>query len=174
MSPHIRAAVLTDLDPLLALIHGAYRGDSARRGWTHEADLLDGQRTDADALRSALASPAERILVAQAGDRLLGCVQVSDRSGGTAYVGLLSVDPEHQARSLGRQLLTAAESAAATEFAASRIEMTVIRLRSELIAYYQRRGYALTGEDRPFPSADPRFGLPRRADLSFVVMAKTL
>jgi GNAT superfamily N-acetyltransferase len=174
MSPHIRAAVLTDLDRLLTLIHGAYRGDSARRGWTHEADLLDGQRTDSEALLEALKSPAERILVAQAGDRLLGCVQVSDRSGGTAYVGLLSVDPEVQALSLGKQLLAAAEQIAAAEFAANRVEMTVICQRSELIAYYQRRGYALTGEERPFPSADPRFGRPRRDDLNFVVMMKTL
>ena len=52
--------------------------------------------------------------------------------------------------------------------------MTVVHIRDTLIAWYERRGYALTGETRPFPHGDDRFGKPLRDDLSFVVMEKVL
>jgi GNAT superfamily N-acetyltransferase len=156
------------------LIESAYRGDSARQGWSHEADLLGGQRTDLAALSDQIVDPAQAILVARDGDSLAGCVAISDRGGGTAYVGLVTVDPRRQAAGLGRELLAAAERHAVAQFAANRAEMTVISLRVELIAWYERRGYALTGEMRPFPKTDPRFGLPRRDDLVFVVLEKRL
>ncbi len=54
------------------------------------------------------------------------------------------------------------------------MEMTVISQRAELIAFYERRGYELTGETRPFPATDPRFGVPRRSDLAFIVMERAL
>ena len=170
----IDAATAADLPALHALVESAYRGDSARGGWTHEADLLGGQRTDLAALSEQIEDPAQAILVARDGAGLVGCVAIADRGGSTAYVGLVTVDPARQASGLGRQLLTAAEDHATQYFAADRAEMTVISLRTELIAWYQRRGYALTGETRPFPAADPRFGLPQRGDLGFVVMAKPL
>jgi predicted N-acetyltransferase YhbS len=174
MNALIRLASPADLDALHTLVHRAYRGDAARAGWTHEADLLDGQRTDLGALTAMLEDPSQRVLVAEAEARLLGCVQVSTQDNGTASLGMLSVDPELQAGGLGRALIAAAEETARTAFRARRMEMTVIRQRGELIAYYERRGYALTGEERPFPLTDPRFGLPRRQDLVFVVLAKDL
>ena len=170
----IDRATTADLPALHALIESAYRGDSARAGWTHEADLLGGQRTDLAALSDQIADPAQAILVARNGAVLAGCVAITDRGGGTAYIGLVTVDPSRQAAGLGRALLAAAEEHSALHFAAKRAEMTVISLRTELIAWYQRRGYALTGETRPFPATDPRFGLPHRDDLVFVVMAKRL
>ncbi len=170
----IDAATPADLPALHALIESAYRGDSARQGWSHEADLLGGQRTDLAALDAMLADPAQAVLVARDGDRLAGCVAVADRGSGTAYIGLVTVDPSRQAAGLGRHLLDAAERCAVTQFAANRAEMTVISLRTELIAWYERRGYALTGEARAFPATDRRFGLPRRDDLGFVVLAKRL
>ena len=168
----IDTATDADLPALHALIESAYRGDSARAGWSHEADLLDGQRTDLATLGAMLADPAQAVLVARDGASLAGCVAVADRGNATAYIGLVTVDPSRQATGLGRLLLDAAERHAMLQFAAKRAEMTVISLRIELIAWYQRRGYALTGETRPFPAADPRFGLPRRDDLVFVVFAK--
>jgi GNAT superfamily N-acetyltransferase len=170
----IRSAEAADLEPVLALVQRAYRGDSAKAGWTHEADLLGGQRTDKAALAQILADPRQQLLLAQEADRPIGCVQITDKGDATAYLGLLTVDPERQAGGLGRRLLEEAEQVAAELFAAARMEMTVIRQRTELIAYYQRRGYALTGEERPFPLDDPRFGLPQRRDLSFVVLDKPL
>jgi len=169
----IRTATSADLPALLDLVHRAYRGDSARTGWTHEADLLDGQRTDAEALGAMLSDRLQRVLVAEEGARLMGCVQVRDQ-GDVAYLGMLSVDPALQARGLGKLLIDAAEATARDAFRSKRMEMTVIEQRAELIAYYERRGYARTSETRPFPLDDPRFGLPRRRDLRFVVLAKRL
>ena len=170
----IRPATIADIPALHRLVERAYRGDSARKGWTHEADLLGGQRTDVNALGDMFADPMQQILLAIRADGLVGCVQVSQKNADTAYLGLLSVDPDVQAGGLGKALIDAAEHAARTEFSASKMEMTVIRQRSELIAYYERRGYALTGEERPFPHDDERFGLPVTRDLSFVVLAKAL
>ncbi|MGV9007038.1 MAG: GNAT family N-acetyltransferase [Brevundimonas sp.] len=163
-----------DLTALHGLVHGAYRGDSARRGWTHEADLLDGQRIDRPSLEAALADPAQRIILAWQDDILTGCVQVTDRGDGLAYLGMLSVDPARQGGGLGRRLIAAAEDAARDRFGARRMEMTVIVQRIELIDWYVRRGYVRTGETRPFPATDPRFGLPRRNDLAFTVLVRAL
>lgn len=169
----IRPADRADLPALHALIEGAYRGDEARQGWTHEADLLDGQRTDADALREMLDDPAQRLLVADQGGVLVGCVSLRDLSEDKAYLGLLTVAPGRQAGGFGRRLLAAAEEEARRR-GASWVEMTVIRQRGELIAWYERRGYARTGEFRPFPLDDPRFGLPRTRALEFAVLERAL
>jgi len=167
-------ATAEDLPDLHTLVHGAYRGDSARRGWTHEADLLDGQRIDRPSLEATLADPAQIILLARQDGVLTGCVQITDRGDGLAYLGMLAVDPARQAAGLGRRLVAAAEAAARDRFKATRMEMTVIVQRAELIAWYERLGYARTGETRPFPATDPRFGLPRRDDLAFTVLARAL
>lgn len=170
---NIRDAVLADVPALHQLIESAYRGDEARRGWSHEANLLDGQRTDLEALQAILADPKQRMLVAQA-EALIACVALRDRGDGVAYLGMLTVSPARQAGGLGRIMLHEAEIAAKIDWNATRIEMTVIKQRGDLIAWYERRGYALTGERRPFPYGDERFGLPRRPDLEFVVLEKPL
>lgn len=174
MNLQIRTATLADVPALLDLVHSAYRGERARSGWTHEADLLEGQRTDAAALTAVLGDPQQQILLAFEGTALTGCVQISDQGGGTAYLGLLSIAPERQAQGLGRVLIAAAEEEAKRAFGAAVMEMTVIRQREELVAYYERRGYARTGEERPFPLDDPRFGVPKRHDLSFMVLTRRL
>ena len=104
---------------------------------------------------------------------MIGCVSVTRKPGGHGYLGQLTVDPTLQAAGLGKRLIAAAEDAARA-FGAEAMEMTVIASRGELIAYYERRGYALTGERRPFPLDDPRFGLPKTRDLEFVVLDRTL
>ena len=147
----IRPAVADDLAALQPLIQRAYRGDSARGGWTHEADLLDNERIGVTELEAMLADPKERLLVGFEGERMIGCVRVLNSGDGLAYLGLLCVDPELQAGGYGRQLIAAAETAARDSFGADRMEMTVIESRAELIAYYQRRGYAVSGERRDFP-----------------------
>ncbi|MDB5676582.1 MAG: TDP-fucosamine acetyltransferase [Sphingomonas bacterium] len=170
----IDAAGPDDLAPLHALIEGAYRGDGARRGWTHEADMVDGQRTTIDVLTAELNNPAQRILVARDGTAIIGCVALTDQGNGSCYLGMLSVDPGLQAAGLGRRLVDAAEQAARDVFDVRRIEMTVVAQRDTLIAWYERRGYCRTGEERPFPYGDARFGTPRRDDLYFVVLERDL
>ena len=167
-------AATADLPAIAALVQSAYRGESARRGWTHEADLIAGQRTDLAAIAAIHADPNQRLLVLRDAGAVIGSVVVEDRGHSTAYLGMLSVDPARQASGLGRTLIAAAEALARDIFHATRIEMTVIARRTELIAYYQRRGYRLTDEIRPFPYDDPTIGEPIARDLDFAVLEKRL
>lgn len=148
-----RPATPADVPGLHRLVESAYRGDSARGGWTHEADLLESPRTSAENLAAVVADPREVLLLALDGERLVGCVQVSRVSDEVGYFGLLTVDPRLQAGGLGRRLIAQAEGWAAERWGASRMELSVVSVRTELIAYYERRGYQLTGETRPFPVA---------------------
>jgi N-acetylglutamate synthase-like GNAT family acetyltransferase len=149
--PKIREAAADDLPALHRLIESAYRGDSARSGWTHEADLLFDPRITPEELSAIIAGPSHAMLVAPSAAGLEGCVHVSDLGGGVAYLSLLAVSPARQAGALGKALIGAAETFAAWAFGAREMQLSAIDQRIELIAYYQRRGYVLTGEKRPFP-----------------------
>jgi ribosomal protein S18 acetylase RimI-like enzyme len=171
----VERATASDAAEVVALVNSAYRGDSSRAGWTTEADLLGGQRTDVAGILDAIAADERRLLLHRAAEGvLLACVLLERRPGGGCYLGMLTVRPDLQAAGLGRRLLAAAEKYAAAELGASYVEMTVIGVRTELIAWYERRGYARTGERRPFPYGDERFGQPRRPDLAFEVLRKSL
>ncbi len=173
----LRVAVEADAPALVALVNSAYRGDSSRAGWTTEADLLGGQRTDAAAMREFLAGGAARgdavMLLHEDAAGPLACVQL-ERRGERAYLGMLTIRPTAQGGGLGRALLEGAERHARAAWGSRAIVMTVIEQRDELIAWYERRGYARTGRFAPFPYGDPRFGEPKRPDLRFVVMEKAL
>lgn len=147
----IRRAAAEDLATLQPLIQRAYRGDSARAGWTHEADLIDDERITMADLAALVADPRERVLIAFSEEAMIGCVRVSDRGDALAYLGLLCVDPDLQAGGVGKTLIDAAERTARNDFGADRMEMTVIERRTELVDYYRRRGYAPTPERRDFP-----------------------
>ena len=164
--PTIRLARPADAVTLQPLVQRAYRGEAARAGWTHEADLLDGDRISIAELTALIGDPAERLLVAEEGDTPVGCVRVSNLGGALAGLGLLAVDPDRQAAGSGRTLIDAAETLARVTFAARCIEMAVIDTRDELIAYYRRRGYAPAGT-RAFP-------LAVEPPLSMVVLGKPL
>ena len=170
----IRDAKSPDIPDLHSLIESAYRGESSRAGWTTEADLLGGQRTDPDDLAAILADPKQALLTAWQGDELVGCVLIADRGEGTGYFGMLSIRPTLQGGGLGRRLVAAAQAAMADRFGARRVRISVLPQRETLIAWYERLGYRSTGETLPFPYGNPRFGLPKRDDLSFVVMERGL
>lgn len=174
MSRVFRPAIVADIPALHDLVESGYRGESARRGWTHEADLLGGQRTDPAALGEMIADPAQTILVAQEGRALIGCVLVAALEGQKGYLGMLTVSPMLQGGGLGRALIDAAERHARDVIGARVMEMTVIKSRRELIDWYVRRGYLDTGREEPFPMDDVRFGLPKTSDLVFVVLGKAL
>jgi len=173
MTITIRRATPDDVPTLHALVERAYRGNAARAGWTHEADLLDGQRSDLPSLTALVGEPRHRFLLAFQGGTLVGSVALLPPGPGLAHLGMLAVDPTRQGGGLGKRLIDFAEGEAA-EAHAHAVEMTVIRQRPELIGWYARRGYHPTGEERPFPHDDARFGLPRRRDLAFVVLEKPL
>lgn len=162
----IATASLEDAPALKNLLEAAYRGDSARRGWNHEADILDDERVAPGEVESLLADPGVTILVARDGTELVGCVAVTRRDASLAYLGMLCVLPDLQSAGLGRQLLDAAEENARA-FGIGVMEMTVIDSRDVLIAWYERRGYVRTGETRPFP-------VLRDPPITFVVLEKPL
>lgn len=170
----IRDAVPADIPALHRLIESAYRGEASRAGWTTEADLLDGQRTDPEDLADVLADPKQGLLTARRGDELVGCVLIADRGEGMGYFGMLSICPRLQGGGLGRRLVGAAHAALAERFGARRVRISVFPQRETLIAWYQRLGYRLTGATLPFPYGEPRFGLPKRDDLYFIVMEHEL
>lgn len=173
---HLTPASDHELEAVAALVNSAYRAPAGEAGWTHEADYIDGPRTDAQALRHELAaSPGAAILVLreEAEASPTACVWLEPKAGGVWYLGMLSVRPDAQDRRLGRAVLEAAEAHAAAR-GARVMRMQVVGIRDSLIAWYERRGYVLTGETSPFPYDDQRFGAPRRDDLAFVTLEKPL
>jgi GNAT superfamily N-acetyltransferase len=170
----LEAAGPDDVAGIVALVESAFRGDASRAGWTTEADLLDGRRTGPDEISAMLADPDRCILVRRDDDGTLLASVALKRDGEAAWLGMLSVRPTRQAAGIGRQVVEGAESWARAHWGSRRMRMTVIVQRSELIAWYERRGYCRTGETAPFFYGDERFGLPRRQDLSFIVLEKRL
>ena len=159
---------------IVELVESAYRGDASRAGWTTEADLLDGQRTDAAAVADAVAAASSVVLLTVDESGLTACCQLDRRDDGVVYFGMFAVRPTAQGGGIGGAVLAEAERYARAELGADVLEMTVIGQRAELISWYERRGYRRTGEGRPFPYGNERFGLPLRDDLHFVVLAKSL
>lgn len=151
MSLTIRSATPADLSALYPLIERAYRGDAARLGWTHEADLLFDTRTEPGELEDIVADQRQVLLMLEEDAAPLGCVNVANKGDGLAYLGLLCIEPLRQGEQLGRKLMAAAEDWARDVFRCTTIEMTVIEQRRELMAYYERRGWQQTGERRQFP-----------------------
>lgn len=171
MTSTVKKATPADAPLLNQLVNSAYRGDTSRQGWTTEADLLDGTRIDEAAIRDLIARPDTTVLTYWEDDGLLGCVELRAAEG-KLYLGMLSVKPDTQGKGLGKKLLAAAE-VHARSLNIPVIYMTVISVRDELIAWYVRHGYTLTGERKPFVMPDERWGIPKK-QLDFVVLAKTM
>jgi ribosomal protein S18 acetylase RimI-like enzyme len=171
----LTVATETDVPAIAALMNLGFRGSGSDAGWTTEADHFRGNRTSEALLREDIAANANAaMLIWRPTDGVLfGCVWLEPEDDGVWYLGSLTVDPRQQDRGLGRKLLAAAEDWV-REQDGREIRMTVINVRDTLIAWYVRRGYALTDEVEPFPYRDDRFGIPRRGDLNFVVLRKRL
>lgn len=168
---HISQAIIADAAELNILVNSAYRGESSKQGWTTEADLLDGQRTDEEMLIEMMSNPKEKILKATSDNGLVGCVYLKhdiDR----LYLGLLTVSPPLQSHGIGKQLLKASEDEA-KKLNCRAIYMTVITVRTELIDWYTRLGYRKTDERLPFKTGDPRFGIPKQP-IEFFILEKAL
>lgn len=183
-----RKATPADIPALLILISSAYRGESSRQGWTTEADLLEGERIDEAGLLAKISEPDGAVLLATpsteesssaaAAAAPLACCEVlkyPGPKGGLAYFGLFAVNPSLQNGGIGKVVLAEAERYAREVLGVGAMEMSVIWLREELIAWYVRRGYALLeGERRPFPYHDVVGGRALRDDLYFVILRKAL
>ncbi|MEU1088671.1 GNAT family N-acetyltransferase [Streptomyces sp. NPDC005576] len=166
-----RDASETDAPALVELVESAYRGESSRNGWTTEAHILEGRRTDEAEVREIIATPGGRLLVAERDGVIVACCQLEHR-GDAAYFGMFSVRPGQQGLGLGKTVIAEAERMAREEWGVTEMQMTVITLRAELIAFYERRGYVRTGRMSPFPYGDERFGTPLRDDIEFELLVK--
>lgn len=169
MSFKITHASIIDASALNVLVNSAYRGEESKKGWTTEADLLDGTRIDETALRDLIQKTRTTVLKYEEGGELLGCVELRNE-GSKLYLGMLSVNPNKQSKGIGKKLLKAAE-AHAKKLGCPTITMTVIDGRQTLIDWYIRHGYSLTGEHKPFIVPDERWGVPKK-QLEFVVLEK--
>jgi ribosomal protein S18 acetylase RimI-like enzyme len=176
-----RKATPADIPALLALVKSAYRGESSRQGWTTEADFITDERIDEAGLLAKITAPGGEVLLATSAaapnDQLLACCEVLRHPAPSdlSYFGLFAVNPKLQNGGIGRQVLAEAERHAREEMGASRMEMTVVWLREELIAWYVRRGYVIMeGEKRPFPYEGLVNGKALRDDLYFLVLRKDL
>jgi GNAT superfamily N-acetyltransferase len=167
----ITKATSADIPELNILINSAYRGETSKKGWTTEADLLDGIRIDEETLAGYFADP-DIIILKNTNETgtVTGSVYLEVRRP-KLYVGLFSVSPLAQGAGIGRDLLLAAE-ACGKELGCTTLTMTVISIRRELVAWYERRGFKPTGEIVPFHEGT-KFGVPKQ-DLELVVLEKSV
>ena len=168
-------ATARDAGLVANLVNAAYRGAGGRLGWTHEAELIAGDRTSATVVAGMLGDDATTVLIRRddKSRKLLGCIAVEMNGTDQCTISMLAVDPDTQRGRLGRALLEDAERFGASK-GAKIATMTVVRQRDSLIAWYERRGYRRTGALEAFPYGDDSVGQPRREDLSFVVLEKAL
>lgn len=165
-------ATTADAETISQLVNSAYRGDYSKKGWTTEADLLGGQRTDKERILEMISDPNATVELLLIEHKIMGCVYLKKESE-TVYLGMLTVEPTQQTAGYGKALMTHAQDWAKGQNAKT-IRMTVIKQRTELITYYERQGFSLTGKTEPFPIEDPRFGVPKRKDLIFVELVKKI
>ena len=171
MSYTISPANVQDVAALVPLINSAYRGEKAKKGWTHEADLIEGSiRTDKETLTDLIQKKEAVILKYTKDEKVLGCVYL-EKQDAQLYLGMLTVSPELQGGGIGKILLQASE-VQAKKWNCTSIVMNVIPQRDELIAWYEKRGYKDSGKRKPFPD-DGKFGKPR-APLEFYILEKHL
>lgn len=167
----ITIATIEDISSLNKLINSAYRGESSKKGWTTEANLLEGLRTTDQELAELIANPVNTILKFTENNLIIGCVLLVQKEN-KLYLGMLTVSPELQNSGVGKKLLHEAEIYA-QQLGLPKIVMTVISVREELIAWYKRNGYKDTGAREPFPASDVHIPISDKP-LEFIVLEKRI
>ena len=171
MHDHVfRLASLADVDEIVALVNRAYRPAASERTWTQEADLIAGARTSAEQVR-ALLRPQSFVLLSCRGLEILACVHL-EISGSSAYIGMLATRPDSQSQGLGKKMLEQAEHYARQDFRVESFEVSVISARTELLSFYERRGYARSGVRSPYP-VDRGVGQPLQDGVTLELLSKT-
>lgn len=165
----LKEATHNDAEQIAHLVNKAYRPEPGERGWTHESELVSGQRISTEQVTSLMDEHGS-VLVAYEGNSLLGCVHI-ERSSPYCYIGMLATIPYLQNKGLGKKLLAAAEKLAISRYGAQGFKMSVLSCRPELLAYYERRGYRLTGSAHPYP-AGTGVGRPLNPNLQVLELIK--
>lgn len=167
----ITNATLKDVSQLNTLINSAYRGESSKKGWTTEANILEGLRTTEEELTEIIRNTKNSILKFTENNQILGCVLLINKEP-KLYLGMLTVSPELQNNGIGKQFLQEAEKHALA-LGLTKIVMTVISVRAELIAWYKRHGYVDTGEREAFPTSDVHISISEQP-LEFIILEKKI
>jgi len=146
----ITKATINQIPEITNLVNAAYRGEYSKKGWTTEAHFLEGTRISENELKEIFQNTNNTILIYQENQKIIGTVLLTNKQT-ELYLGMLTISPELQNSGLGKKLLQAAEDFA-NNLQLPKIVMTVISIRIELIAWYNRNGYVDTGIREPFPS----------------------
>ena len=169
----INRATTDDIKELNKLVNSAYRGEESKKGWTTEAEILDGIRIDEQALEILLTRAGTTIFKSTDNSgKILGTVCLEVKSHGL-YLGMFAVSPVSQGLGIGKSLLTAAERFA-FDNNCDRIIISVISTRIELINWYKRHGYVATGGAIAFEEIEGRFGDPKVSFICLIEMEKVL
>lgn len=167
----ITQATLQDIPALTILINSAYRGETSKKGWTTEANLLEGKRTDEEEMTEIFLDSKNTILKFTDNNAIIGSVLLVEK-GHQLYLGMLTVSPELQNSGIGKKLLAEAENHAKA-LGLSSIIMTVISVREELVAWYKRHGYVDTGEREAFPESEIHVTISAKP-LEFIYLEKKI
>lgn len=153
---------------IVELVNLSYRSQDLR-GWTSEADVIEGDRISAQQLQDLFIADSKILLWFDAAE-LIACVHVQKHKD-QAYIGMLTTHPQWQNQGLGKQVLQFAEDFAQANFAVIGFKMSVLSCRTELIEFYLRRGYMLTGETEDYP-IDANVGQPLFEDIRLLHLNK--
>ena len=147
---YISIATASDIPAIIDLLNSAYRGESSKKGWTTEADLISGNtRTEESILQKVMQQPGSVFLkYSNEAAEIIACVNLQQHAD-KIYLGMFSVSPQLQGGGIGKKMLQAAEEYA-IHLKCIAIYMSVISVRTELINWYKRHGYSDTGERKPF------------------------
>lgn len=168
----LAAAETKDSEAIAALVNSVYRGENAKKGWTTEAGFLEGIRITAEKVEEIISRNTDIIIKAVLSGEITGCVHLENK-GGYSLLGMLSVDVRFQDKGIGKLLINECERYTKEVFRLNEIKMKVISRRTELIDYYIRRNYTVTGEREEFGSGGDTFGRPKEK-LYFEIMSKKL
>jgi GNAT superfamily N-acetyltransferase len=177
-----RYARRADAPALTALVERAYRGVDTAGQWSSEAHLLTGPRTSIPEITGLIDREDSRFLIAERDSVIIGCCllqglarsQESHGASGNnaAYFGMFAIEPGTHGGGVGKTVIAEAERRVRDLWDCNQMVMTVINLRTELIEWYQRRGYRLTGATLPFPFSETSGETTR--DFHLVEMRKDL
>lgn len=145
-----RIANHSDAESIAHLVNKAYRPETGAAGWTHESDWVSGDRAGSDQVAEVMSKPDSIILLGLKNSEIVACIHV-EKDGGHSHIGMLAVSPKLQGLGVGKQILAYAEKYAHENFDAEKFIMTVLSSRTELMAFYLRRGYQKTGVVQDYP-----------------------
>jgi len=165
-----RTASKSDAEAIAQLVNKAYRPETGSAGWTHESDFVSGNRTSAGQVAEIMSTPDSVILVGLKDSEIVACIQV-EKDGKNSHIGMLAVNPNLQGAGAGKHMLAHAESYANESFCSEKFIMAVVSSRSELIAFYLRRGYQKTGAVHDYPLS-AGVGTPKLSDLKIEALEK--